>query len=162
MNTQNALISFVIFNLLFFATAFGQVVDSSSTSRTYRSLDNLTDQRLTSGAFSASKREKRYIVKDHVTVGTFNFQLSPVETEFSDLESQECQALLKRDTASLKKIWARDFTLDEPTNKIQVGILIPYYTTLSRIIEDITVLGNVVYTKRARILLHFKRQWRTR
>jgi hypothetical protein len=61
----------------------------------------------------------------------------------------ESNALVKRDTAILKKLWVRDFTEDdEPENKIlHVGANpIPYYTYVSRQIQKFTDMGDVVFT----------------
>src|SRR5688572_18940675 len=69
--------------------------------------------------FSGSAGKQTYFsVNDNITFATDNLQMSALEREISDLESLECKALLKRDTAMLKKLWARDFTLDESSGEI--------------------------------------------
>jgi hypothetical protein len=71
-----------------------------------------------------------------------------VRSEILKLESQEADALKKRDTLSLRKIWSRDFSLDDTlTNRIiedKRGL--PYYVTFYRTVEDVRAVGELVYT----------------
>ena len=86
--------------------------------------------------------------KENVSFKTSNLKLSDVENEITDLESEECGALKNRDTITLVKIWARDFTQDQKQNKIvdsKNGL--PNYLSLGRMIESITEIDkNTVYT----------------
>jgi hypothetical protein len=138
------LISFLLTNW-----AFGQTADSATTTAIINSF-NPSFNAINSnagGSIMDSKRQKRWITKDNVIIETYDLQLTQIEAEISDMESSECKALLKRDTATLRNIWQRDFTLDEPQNELQVGKNpIPYYTSLTRLIDKFTILDNVVYT----------------
>jgi hypothetical protein len=70
-----------------------------------------------------------------------------VERQIIGLESEECNALLKRDTATLKRIWARDYSLDEPANRLVLGRNpLPYYTVMKRIVENLAATDSVVFT----------------
>jgi len=48
-------------------------------------------------------------------------QKSRVETEIRNLEAKEVQALLKQDTAALKRLWAIDYMVNAPFNRIVLG-----------------------------------------
>src|SRR5688572_6945124 len=60
-------------------------------------------------SFSNSRAQKHLVIKENLVFATSNIKMSAIEVEISDLEAMECKAILKRDTATLKKIWARDF-----------------------------------------------------
>ena len=82
----------------------------------------------------------------HLTTKTM--ALTPVETQIHDLEDAECEAMLKRDTATLRTIWARDFTLDDPQSELMVGENpIPYYVSFGRMIKRIDFMEDMVFTK---------------
>jgi hypothetical protein len=107
------------------------------------SFKNITTTGLSN--FSPDKR-KRWIIIEEVTVETFNLQLTSAEEELSRWESLEIRALLKRDTTALRNIWLRDFTLDEPHNKIHIDSNpIPNYVSLWRLIDRFTVSDNHAY-----------------
>lgn len=70
----------------------------------------------------------------------FNEYEDPIEREIKVLESRESDALQRRDTAELRKLWARDFTADIPANKIMNDKLgLPYYESYSRIVEHLEI-----------------------
>src|SRR5690606_1111457 len=59
--------------------------------------------------------------KENVSVFTTGLGPTPVENMISQLESQECTAILKQDTAVLRRFWGRDFTLNDPLNEVVTG-----------------------------------------
>lgn len=89
----------------------------------------------------------RIASKENISFKTSNMQLSAVEDKMTDLESEECSALKNRDTLTLIRIWARDFTQDGKQNKIvdnKNGL--PNYLSLHRMIESIAEMdSNTVY-----------------
>jgi hypothetical protein len=88
------------------------------------------------------------VSRENVSFKTSKFQLSSIENKIMDLESAECGALRNRDTITLIKIWARDFTQDEKQNKvIESKDGLPNYLSLYRMAESITEIdSNTVYT----------------
>lgn len=75
------------------------------------------------------------------------------EAEVRAMEQQEVQALLQKDTVTLKKIWAPDFMVNSPFNMVfmggQVGLVsagIISYSSFIRNIEEVMVLKDVVIT----------------
>lgn len=75
------------------------------------------------------------------------------EAEVRTMEQQEVQALLLKDTLTLKKIWAPDFMVNSPFNMVfiggQVGLVsagIISYSSFIRTIEHVMVLKDVVIT----------------
>jgi ketosteroid isomerase-like protein len=82
-------------------------------------------------------------------------QTSDIESTIKALEQQEVQAVLVKDTVSLKKIWSPDFTVNAPLNRVvepgKNTLDRPVITTLNylrfeRNIEKILVKGDVVIT----------------
>ncbi|UOQ70760.1 nuclear transport factor 2 family protein [Hymenobacter cellulosilyticus] len=69
----------------------------------------------------------------------------------TQLEQQERQAVLRGDTTALKKLWAPEFVVNNPDNQIVtrpqiLGFLRSGkidYTTFERVIEKITITGDV-------------------
>lgn len=131
-------------------SAYSQTADSTTTETPRsRSFPAYNSQNKADRTFSRqSGNQKIYRFKDNVTFVSYNLQLSAIENEISDLESMECTAILKRDTAVLKTLWTRDFTLDAPSSElVNSQNTLPYYASLSRMVEKFTVMdGNVIYT----------------
>ncbi|MBL0742986.1 nuclear transport factor 2 family protein [Chryseolinea lacunae] len=83
------------------------------------------------------------VSKGNISIKTHGLSLSALETEITDLESRECDAVRKRDTLMLMRLWSRDFTLQEKQDEIinsKNGL--PNYISLTRMIETITILDN--------------------
>lgn len=126
----------LFFTLLINTAVFAQVQDTT-----------------TSGAFNVNstsafnhKKEIHYIVRENVVLAMSKLFLTPSEDQIFNLEVQECNAVLKRDTARLMQLWQKDFTLDVPAKEIVQGKnLLPYYVSLNRAIEKLTVMENVVF-----------------
>ena len=77
------------------------------------------------------------------------------EAEVRKLEEQERQAVLKKDTAVLRKIWDRYLIVNAPSNQVVISgedaVARPVITSLSyssftREIEQILVRGDVVFS----------------
>lgn len=76
------------------------------------------------------------------------------EAEVRKLEEQERQAVLKKDTAALRKIWDRYLIVNAPSNKIVLSgedavarpvITEMSYSSFTREIEQVLVRGDVVF-----------------
>jgi hypothetical protein len=146
---------FVMLCLLFLSTCvlFSQSLDSitleKSTPKRYLSaaqVDRFKNNQNNSFRYQ-SRKQKQILCKDHLIYYTDNILILPIESEITDLESRESTALSKRDTAALIKIWARDFTLDEPNNKLVISKNpLPYYVAFVRTVEKLGAFDNVVFT----------------
>ena len=77
------------------------------------------------------------------------------EADIRLLEEKERQAVLKKDTAALRKIWDRYFLVNAPTNRIVTAgpdvasrpvISRMSYASFTREIEQILVRGDVVFS----------------
>jgi hypothetical protein len=87
------------------------------------------------------------VIKDNLTFRTSGIIMSPIEKEICELEALECKAILKRDTSVLRTLWFRDFTVDDPLNEVVIGKNpLPYYVSFSRMVENFSVLENMVFT----------------
>lgn len=89
-----------------------------------------------------SSNVTQIFVKENVAAPTSNLKLSSLEKEISNLEEMESEALLKGDTATLKKLWVRDFRKDISSSKGKL----PHYLSFTRVVERINVNGNSVFT----------------
>jgi ketosteroid isomerase-like protein len=45
-------------------------------------------------------------------------QDAQIESTIRNLEQRECKATLEKDTATLRKLWADDFTVNAPVNRV--------------------------------------------
>lgn len=124
----------------------GQTTDSTYTHKlSYEYKGSFRDVNPLLQNFYDANGSKRWISTEHVTIVTTKLRLTSLEKEILELESQECKSLLKRDTAALKDIWVRDFTLDEPQNELHLGKNpIPYYVGIHRTIERFIILDNTI------------------
>ncbi|MFD1873369.1 nuclear transport factor 2 family protein [Hymenobacter bucti] len=74
-----------------------------------------------------------------------------IEAEITRLEQLEAQAVLKGDTTTLFRLWAKEFVVNNPDNRVvtaqQVRAFMRTgkidYASFQRIIEKITVVDNV-------------------
>jgi hypothetical protein len=110
---------------------------------------SITENQNTSRGLSyRTQEQKNVIIKDHISFTTYNLQMSLVENEIADLESMECTAILKRDTSTLKRLWTRDFTLDDLLNEMLVNGKnpLPYYTSYNRMVENFNSMGDIAFT----------------
>lgn len=102
------------------------------------------DNRNGSSAYFVSKQ---ILVKDHLMFTTYSLQLTPTEKEIFDVEALECTANLRRDTITLRNLWDRDFSIDEPVNEVVTGKnTLPYYVSFTRMIENFMQKDDMVYT----------------
>jgi hypothetical protein len=136
---------FAAITLIFLTNrTYGQSTDSIITPAR---INSVTGHSFKHSNLTDSRRQKKLIVKGNIIIETYNFPLTITETEISDMESSECDAILKRDTTALKNIWLRDFTLNDPQNELYHGKnTVPYYISINRTIEKFTILDNIVYT----------------
>ena len=78
-------------------------------------------------------------------------QNAAVETEINNLEQNEVQAVLSKDTVTLKKLWDKDFVVNNPENKIVLAksnpldrpVLQNQRTSFTRVVEKIIINGNI-------------------
>jgi hypothetical protein len=77
-------------------------------------------------------------------------QTNQVETEIRKLEAKEVQALLKQDTVTLKRLWATDYMVNAPFNRIVLGHQLDSvkadtrrYSLFKREVEQVLVKKNV-------------------
>lgn len=100
---------------------------------------------------------KKIIVTLIVMVNAFCIyaQNTQVETAIRKLEETEHKAMLARDTGTLLKIWASDFIVNTPANRITLsrqelfdlvttGIF--NYTSFTREIEQVFIKGDMAIT----------------
>ncbi|HKH62218.1 MAG TPA: nuclear transport factor 2 family protein [Flavitalea sp.] len=107
-------------------------------------------------------------MKKFVVVLTCLFQLQQLfaqeasaEADIRKLEEQERQAVLKKDTAMLRKIWDRHFLVNAPNNRIAISddavarpvITQMSYASFTREIEQILVRGDVVFSMGSEIVV---------
>lgn len=88
-------------------------------------------------------------------------QESSAEADIRKLEEQERQAVLRKDTATLRKIWDKHFLVNAPTNKIVISedavarpvITQMSYASFTREIEQVLVRGDVVFCMGSEIVV---------
>jgi len=80
---------------------------------------------------------------------------SKAETEIRNLEETERNAMLKHDTVSLKKMWAEDFTVNAPFNRVllnrqelmdMVNKGTIQFTSFTRNIEQVVIKKDIAVT----------------
>lgn len=146
--------SSLVLTLLFFihvdslAQETDSTSDASSMTQSYFKPSFGVSVEGNSGLQFNSQKQQQIIVRGNVTFTTYNLVLSNIEEEIITLEKKECEAILKRDTAALKQIWLRDFTLDKPQNSVMISQNpLPYYASLTRSVENCNVVSHdKVYT----------------
>jgi len=74
-------------------------------------------------------------------------QSSKIEREIRDIEDRERVAMFNADTATLRKIWADDFTVNPPSN-------IDKITTTSQELFDMMNSGTIRFTSFTRSIEH--------
>lgn len=75
-----------------------------------------------------------------------------IETEIRSLEQTEAQAILSKDTITLKKLWDKDYIVNNPENKIVLAkpnpvdrpVLQQQRTSFTREVEKILINGDIV------------------
>lgn len=76
------------------------------------------------------------------------------ESEIRKLEQMEVQAILKKDTVTLLKLWDKDYVVNAPDNKINFAgkttldrpVLKRSRTSFNRDVEQIVIRGNTVFS----------------
>jgi ketosteroid isomerase-like protein len=77
-----------------------------------------------------------------------------IESEIRKLEQMEVQAILKKDSVTLLKLWDKEYVVNAPDNKINFAgkttldrpVLRRSRTSFTRDIEQIIVRGNTVFS----------------
>src|SRR6187549_1404608 len=77
-----------------------------------------------------------------------------IESEIKKLEQMEVQAILKKDTVTLLKLWDKEYVVNAPDNKINFAgrttldrpVLKRSRTSFTREVEQIIVRGNTVFS----------------
>lgn len=75
------------------------------------------------------------------------------ETQIRNLEQNEVQAILVKDTSTLRKLWSPDLMTNSSANRVNIGRQVDFvksgafdYTAYSRTIEHVRTEGEVVIT----------------
>lgn len=76
------------------------------------------------------------------------------EEEIKKLEQMEVRAVLTKDTVMLKKLWDKDYVVNNPDNKVVLAnanpldrpVLTKARTSFTREVEHITVRGDIVFS----------------
>ena len=78
-------------------------------------------------------------------------QNGDIEVEIKKLEQQEVQAVLTKDTVTLKKLWDKNYVVNNPDNKIVSAnanpldrpVLRTPRISFTREVEHVTITGNI-------------------
>ncbi|MGB3005693.1 MAG: nuclear transport factor 2 family protein [Chitinophagaceae bacterium] len=80
-------------------------------------------------------------------------QNAAIETEIKGLEQKVVQAILQKDSATLRKLWAPGFIVNAPTNRVVTGGQVEMviagaisYSVYTKEIEKILINGDLVIT----------------
>ena len=95
---------------------------------------------------------KKLIVVACFYANILHAQNKDIEAEIRKLEQREVQAVLAKDTITLKTIWDKDYIVNNPENKIVLAqpnsvnrpVLQNQRTSFTRVAEQILVNGDVV------------------
>ncbi len=78
-------------------------------------------------------------------------QNEKIEKEIRELEEKAAQAILKKDSATLRKIWARNFMVNSPRNNVLIGGQVEMvmagiisYSSYIHDMEKILITGDMV------------------
>jgi ketosteroid isomerase-like protein len=77
-----------------------------------------------------------------------------ITSEIKKLEQMEVEAVLKKDTVTLLKLWDKDYVVNAPDNKINFAgrttldrpVLKRSRTSFTREVEEVIVRGNTVFS----------------
>lgn len=81
-------------------------------------------------------------------------QQTNTEVEIKKLEAMEVEAILKKDTVTLLKLWDENYVVNAPDNKINFAgrttldrpVLRRSRTSLTRDVEQVIISGNTVFS----------------
>src|SRR5687768_17519681 len=80
------------------------------------------------------------------TITFVNAQGNSVENEIRELEKAETEAVINHDTITLERLWADDFTVNTPYNRVgggkKGGAIKLYYNRLDRNIEKLIIYND--------------------
>lgn len=95
-------------------------------------------------------------------VSILQAQNASIESEIRNLETEEHQAVLKKDTATLHKIWGHDLIVNAAMNRVVQAttnvsdrpvISQMSYSSFTREIEHIQVKGDVVFSMGSEVVV---------
>ncbi len=96
---------------------------------------------------------KKFIIISCLCFCGYNLfaQDKTIETEIKNLEQNEVQAVLNKDTITLKKLWDKDYVVNNPENKIVLAklnsvdrpVLQKQRTSFTREVEKIIINGDI-------------------
>lgn len=126
--------------------SFSQKQDTTaltSASMFYISTDSVTRQQVLIASPQHGRQQPVIKVLGNLSLAV-DRQLSFVEELIVNLESDECEALRKRDHLALRRLWAKDFTVQQKQNKLVTNDNpLPNYLSFGRMIEKISVVDSV-------------------
>lgn len=81
-------------------------------------------------------------------------QNQETEEELKKLEQMEVKAVLEKDTITLKKLWDKEYVVNNPDNKVVLAIPNSVFrpvlnkprTSFTRDVEHITIRGNIAFS----------------
>jgi len=81
-------------------------------------------------------------------------QSQETEEELKKLEQMEVKAVLEKDTITLKKLWDKEYVVNNPDNKVVLAIPNSVFrpvlnkprTSFTREVEHITIRGNIAFS----------------
>lgn len=88
-----------------------------------------------------------------------------IETEIRNLERSEVQAVLNKDTVTLKKLWDKDYIVNNPENKIVLAkpnpvdrpVLQQQRTSFTREVEKVLINGYVAISMGKEIVVSMEK-----
>lgn len=86
--------------------------------------------------------------------GAFPILAQNIEAEIKNLEQQEVEAVLKRDTVMLLKLWDKEYVVNAPDNKVNFAgkttldrpVLNRSRASFTREVEHVIIRGDVVFS----------------
>ncbi len=107
-------------------------------------------QELSTFKSDSAYADNRFMQDAIVVEGSLLYQAnlrSPLQQEILKLENQEAEAQKNTDTTVLKKIWIRDFSLDNRSNKmLGATSALPIYVYFTRHVQSIIIADKLVFS----------------
>lgn len=121
---------------------FAQVVILSG----YAQINPRSARASDSTAFRYSPAAQPHITSENNKVYLSSAASTPLEKIVMEQDAEENQALLRRDTAKLRQLWQRDFTMDVPVHELVTGkSRLPFYASCSRVYENVEQSGGLFF-----------------
>ena len=107
-------------------------------------------QELSTFKSDSANADNRFMQDAIVVKGSLLYQAnlrSPLHQEILKLENQEAEAQKNADTTVLKKIWIRDFSLDNRSNKmLGASSALSIYLYFTRHVQSISMADKLVFS----------------